>query len=78
MPEHERSAFCVVRFMNFSMRCVLVWRTDSVGSTTHAGRRGHWGKIGYAEPSRFLEALPHELVGRRRVRDARERRHRAR
>ena len=45
---------------------------------THAGRRGHWGKIGYAEPSRFLEALPHELVGRRRVRDARERRHRAR
>ena len=45
---------------------------------THADRRGHWGKIGYAEPSRFLEALPHELVGRRRVRDARDRRHRAR
>ena len=34
---------------------------------THAGRRGHWGKIGYAEPSRFLEALPAHLLVRQQV-----------
>ena len=44
----------------------------------HAARRGHWGKIGYCEPSRFLQALPPQMAARRQVLDARSRSRRPR